>query len=267
LISAVQILKKVKPELLDYAAIRTAELELSNHVEIELKLELQNYKKLESLNAEKITPHFMSLVKGCNKGDCSTQICDDNGTPFPNNDSLKAHVSQYYKNIYSRGQVNNNLVMNNIEGFLGEDVLNRPEVQSAKLSDAEKIELDAPLTLKELTKSINKANLKSAPGSNGISNKFIKRYWDFLKHPLLKHANNAYTSGRLTNSFRTADIKLIPKKGGDLKKVKNWRPISLLNCFYKAISRAFAERLKKYMNKLTPCAQKGYANGRYCQEV
>ncbi len=41
----------------------------------------------------------------------------------------------------------------------------------------------------------------------------------------------------------------------------------MLNCFYKCISRAFAERLKKYMNKLTPCAQKGYANGRYCQEV
>jgi hypothetical protein len=29
----------------------------------------------------------------------------------------------------------------------------------------------------------------------------------------------------------------------------------------------FAERLTKYMNKMTPCAQKGYANGRYCQEV
>ncbi len=41
----------------------------------------------------------------------------------------------------------------------------------------------------------------------------------------------------------------------------------MLNCFYKVISRAFAERLKKYMNKLTPCSQKGYANGRYCQEV
>ncbi len=41
----------------------------------------------------------------------------------------------------------------------------------------------------------------------------------------------------------------------------------MLNCFYKCISRAFAARLKKYMNKLTPCCQKGYANGRYCQEV
>ncbi len=145
--------------------------------------------------------------------------------------------------------------------------MNNNEVRNAKLSEAEKIELDSPLTIEELTKSINKSNMKSAPGSNGISNKFIKRYWEFFKHPLLKYANYAFTTGNLTNSFRTADINLIPKKGGDLKKIKNWRPISQLNCFYKCISRVFAERLKKYMNKLTPCSQKGYANSRYCQEV
>jgi hypothetical protein len=155
----------------------------------------------------------------------------------------------------------------NINNFLGEEIIERREVANAKLTEAEKFDLDLPLTIEELTSSINKSNLRSAPGSNGVSNKFIKRYWDFFKFPLLKYANYAFTTGRLTNSFRTADIKLIPKKGGDLKQIKNWRPISLLNCFYKCISRAFAERLKKYMNKLTPCAQKGYANGRYCQEV
>jgi hypothetical protein len=129
---------------LDQDAIRAAETTLSNHVENELKLELQNYKKFENLNAENITPHFMSLVKSCHKSDCPTQICDDNGIPFSNKNSLKAHVSQYYKNIYSKGQVNDNPAMNNVEEFLGEDVLNRPEVQNAKLSEAEKLNLMLP---------------------------------------------------------------------------------------------------------------------------
>ncbi len=150
---------------------------------------------------------------------------------------------------------------------MGGEILLQPVVASAKLNNDERNELDSPLTLEELTQSINESNLKSAPGSNGISNKFIKTYWEFFKRPLLNYANYAFETGRLTNSFRTADIKMIPKKGGDLSKIKNWRPISLLNCFYKCISRAFARRLKKYMNKLTPCAQKGYANGRYCQDV
>jgi len=150
---------------------------------------------------------------------------------------------------------------------LGEDIVYRDEVNNAKLNEEEKTDLDRNLTLEELEQSIGKANLKSAPGSNGLSNRFIRSFWEFLKRPLLKYANHAFATGKLSDSFRTADIKLIPKKGGDLSKIKNWRPISLLNCFYKCISRAFATRLKKYMNKLTPCCQKGYGNGRYCQEV
>jgi hypothetical protein len=268
LISKVKSLKKVNLEDRDNNAIFRAESALSNFVERELKFELENYKKFELLNAERITPHFMSLVKNSTKSDCPTKICNNEGIPFETPADLKNHIGDYFKEIYKK--VDNGNFLGNVESintFLGEDIIERREVSAAKLTETEKLDLDLPLTIEELTASINKSNLKSAPGSNGISNKFIKRYWNFFKYPLLKYANYAFTTGRLTNSFRTADIKLIPKKGGDLRKIKNWRPISLLNCFYKCISRAFAERLKKYMNKLTPCAQKGYANGRYCQEV
>ena len=268
LIAKVKSLKKLSPADRDVNAIIRAEAALTSHVEKELKIELENYRKFEILNSEKITPHFMSMVKSSNKNDCPSTICDDTGTQFENTEDLKSYVGGYFKNIYKKETNLENLRgPNTINDFLGEDILNNNEVRNAKLSEAEKIELDSPLTVEELTRSINKSNMKSAPGSNGISNKFIKRYWEFFKYPLLKYANYAFMSGNLTNSFRTADIKLIPKKGGDLKKIKNWRPISLLNCFYKCISRVFAERLKKYMNKLTPCSQKGYANSRYCQEV
>ncbi len=103
---------------------------------------------------------------------------------------------------------------------MGEEILLEPVVMSAKLNNDERNDLDLPLTIEELTQSINESNLKSAPGSNGISNKFIKTYWEFFKRPLLNYANYAFETGRLTNSFRTADIKLIPKKGGDLTKIK-----------------------------------------------
>ena len=72
LISRVKSLKKVNNEDRDNNAIFRAELALSNFVEKELKFELENYKKFELLNAERITPHFMSLVKNSNKNDCPT---------------------------------------------------------------------------------------------------------------------------------------------------------------------------------------------------
>ena len=268
LISRVKNLKKIENAGQNANDIILAERALSRHVENELKIELANYRKFENLNAEKITPHFMSMVKSSSKNDCPTIICDENNQPFASSQDLSSHVCDYFKNIYKKeADLENLRTFDSVGGFLGEDILGKPVVQNAKLTENEKLDLDRPLSIDELTASINKSNMKSAPGPNGISNKFIKQYWEFFKYPLLKYANYAFVTGRLTNSFRTADIKLIPKKGGDLRKIKNWRPISLLNCFYKCISRAFAERLKKYMNKLTPCSQKGYANGRYCQEV
>ena len=88
----------------------------------------------------------------------------------------------------------------------------------------------------------------------------------FFRNPLLKYALTCYDKGTLTDSFRTAKIRLIPKKG-EIKSIKNWRPISLLNCFYKIISRALTFRLKKYMDKLTSVGQKGYSTNKQCQEV
>ena len=81
MISEIKSLKK-NPTLTNQEEIRRAELNLTNHVEAELKIELQNFKKFENLNCERITPHFMSLVKNSNKNDCPTKICDDTGAQF-----------------------------------------------------------------------------------------------------------------------------------------------------------------------------------------
>jgi hypothetical protein len=86
--------------------------------------------------------------------------------------------------------------------------------------------------------------MKSAPGLDGISNYFIKTFWVYLRNPLLKYASCCRVKGRLTNNFRRAKIRLIPKKG-DTSKINNWRPISLLSCLYKLLSRVFATRLSK----------------------
>jgi hypothetical protein len=89
--------------------------------------------------------------------------------------------------------------------------------------------------------------------------------WPYIRQPLTKFANYCIESGRLTDSFRTASIKLIPKKG-DISNIANWRPISLLNCLYKVISKAINERLKHIANRILSRAQKGFTNGKYIQE-
>ena len=55
--------------------------------------------------------------------------------------------------------------------------------------------------------------------------------------------------GHLSISQRQAIIKLIGKKDGDKRFIKNWRPISLLNVDLKIISKALSEKLKKSFTK------------------
>ena len=101
---------------------------------------------------------------------------------------------------------------------------------------------------------------------DGFSNKVIKKFWAFFRYPLVEYANECIRNGKLTGTFKTALIKLIPKKG-DVTQIKNWRPISLLSCFYKIISKAVNNRLELVIDKLTSIDQKAYSKQRYIQEA
>ncbi len=114
-------------------------------------------------------------------------------------------------------------------------------MNNSKLTLVERNELDCPLTIDELDVSLEKCNIRSAPGIDGLSNAFIKKYWQYFSVPLFNYANDCFLKKRLTPNFRSASIKLIPKKG-DTTQIKNWRPISLLSNMYKIISRAVNNR-------------------------
>jgi exonuclease III len=250
------------------------EMQLSTIVELELKEELSTIKNFERLNDEKITPFFLKLAKKPETNDSLTQITDDNNAPYASDEERVHSIYSFYRDLYSvpsgtdpnpNPDPHPRNPESSIEEFLG-DVALEEEVINSKISDEERTVLDAPLTLAELDRSMKKSKLNSAPGIDGISNRFIREFWEFFRMPLFKYTNHCFEKGELTENFRSAKIRLIPKKG-DCSKIKNWRPISLLNCFYKIISRVIAERLKLVINRITNVGQKGYNSAKYCQEV
>jgi hypothetical protein len=56
-------------------------------------------------------------------------------------------------------------------------------------------------------------------------------------------------------------------KGGEREDIQNWRPLTLLNCDYKIISKLLAERLKNVLTKLIHPDQKGFVKGRNINEA
>ena len=137
---------------------------------------------------------------------------------------------------------------------------------NSKIGVDDRIRLDTPITLVELDSAVSSSRTSSASGPDGMNYGFIKKFWLYLRQPLFKYANLCFQKGELTESFKTASIRLIPKKG-DATKIKNWRPISLLNCIYKILSKAINTRLQSVTDIITSRAQKGFTSSRFIQEV
>jgi hypothetical protein len=239
------------------------ERELNNIIELDLREEIVKMKNFERLSNEKITPYFLSLAKRPHNSECLSDLNKDDGSPFDNVKQRSDHIVSHFASAY-RKQVRV-LPENAITSFLG-DTAEIPAVVNSKLSMDERDQLERVLTLAEFDKAVELAKNNTAPGIDSISNRFIKTFWPYFRHPLFEYANCCYNKGTLTENFRSAKIRLIPKKG-DITLLKNWRPISLLNCFYKIISRVIAIRLRTVMDKITNVAQKGFSSTKYCQEV
>ena len=96
-----------------------------------------------------------------------------------------------------------------------------------------------------------------SPWKDGIPADFYKVFWDDLSPFLVAALNSSFTQGNLSISQCRGLITLIPKKDKPLQHLKNWRPISLLNCDYK-----IATRMKKVLPDLINSDQTGFLKGR-----
>ncbi len=238
---------------------------LNKLVDSELRHELGKYSGFEVLNSEKLTLYFLSLAKASQVEAKMEDIRNVNGERFDSPSDSKTFIREFYSNIYRKDPEEPENLDGCVERFLGPDICNNPIVTNSKLPFDIKTRLDRPLTIHELDISILQAN-KSASGMDGMSNCFIKKFWRFFRLPLYRYAKCVLQKRRLTPSFRSGLIKLIPKKG-DTSQITNWRPISLLSCMYKILSRALNNRLKVARDFIFSRAQKGFTNSRYIQEV
>ena len=83
------------------------------------------------------------------------------------------------------------------------------------------------------------------PGTDGLPADFYKVFWNDISDYLVNSINYAFGKGQLSVTQRQGIIKLIPKQDAEPDLIKNWRPITLLNCDYKIAAKAIAIRLKK----------------------
>ena len=104
------------------------------------------------------------------------------------------------------------------------------------------------------------------PGTDGLPAEFYKVFWKDISTILIKSLNYAYEKDQLSITQRRGIIKLIPKKDAEPYFIKNWRPLTLLNCDYKIAAKSIANRLKVFLPNLINNDQTGFIKGRFIGE-
>ena len=107
---------------------------------------------------------------------------------------------------------------------------------------------------------------EKTPGTDGLPAEFYKVFWRDISSTLIDALNYAYETGQLSITQRRGVIKLIPKKDAEPYLIKNWRPLTLLNCDYKIAAKAIAGRLKIFLPNLINSDQTGFIKSRFIGE-
>ena len=122
------------------------------------------------------------------------------------------------------------------------------------------------ITQEEIYQALSQMKNNKSPGNDGLPKEFYITFWHDIKELLETLYINIYLRGQLTETQKSATIKLLFKKN-DPCKLKNWRPVSLLTVDYKILSKVLANRLKPEMQYLIGPDQYCGVTGRSIQHA
>ena len=260
------ICKKRKKERADQAdelekTINTLERTLEHkNIEGQLSNKRRYFEVAEPLvqRGEKNTKYFLNLEKRHYKQGTISQLRINNDNFITKDSETLKECLSFYKNLYT------------IKLTDGQDPSIKqfffPEVGDVHLSKAEETSREGPLTETECLPSLKQMADSKTPGTDCLPAKFYILFWSDISDALISALNFSYDTGKLPITQRRGLIKLIPKKETDLRNLKHWRPLSLLNCHYKIAAKLIAIRIQNTLPKLINNDQTGFIKGRFIGE-
>ena len=122
------------------------------------------------------------------------------------------------------------------------------------------------LSKEDIHKSTREQNKKGSPGTDGLTPNFYLWAWEIMEEALFEVLNNCYLNKSMSETMRMASVTLLPKKG-NLKNIRNWRPVSLLNTDYKILSKIITSRLRDEISEKISLEQKCAVKNRQISDI
>ncbi len=178
-----------------------------------------------------------------------TKMKNEDGELLYNEDMIIERICRFYKNLYENEEVDPEVRQEIINDF--DKCLSKDSVEA----------LEHPITSAEVQRAIEKLNLNSAPGPDGLTSHFYNKTKSEASHVLADLFQNIAEGDDYPDTMQETNIRIIPKPG-DLTDIKNWRPVSLINTDQKILSHVLAERLKPHLSQIIHPDQMAYLSKR-----
>jgi endonuclease/exonuclease/phosphatase family metal-dependent hydrolase len=146
-----------------------------------------------------------------------------------NKEAILKNVCDFYQNLLGKDRVD-------------DENLNNYEFKMKSMNEIENnIDLNSNISFEEAYKVVKEMN-ESAPGPNGLTIGFYKKYFPYFGHYFINILNS--DECELPETFNVSLIKLIPKNQNKIKGVNDLRPISLTNFEYRILTKILSNRMR-----------------------
>ena len=263
--------KKKERDKIENALLEEIEV-LESDSNINLTLLEQKKAELENVRKEKLQGHIIrSRAKWVEEGEkpskyfCSLEsrnflnktikkVETQEGQVIYDQSQILHHVKDFYETLYSCKD--SDLVDINLE-----DIIKSSGIP--KLEKTVQNSLDEMISDSEIYTVLKNMKNNKSPGSDGFTVEFYKFFWKDIKNHIVAAVNHIFKKKELPISQRLGIITCLPKGDKPRQFLKNWRPITLLNVFYKIISGCLSYRIKNTLDCLISETQSGFIKGRY----
>ncbi|XP_057760748.1 uncharacterized protein LOC130981144 [Arachis stenosperma] len=169
-----------------------------------------------------------------------------NGRLVRNQARIKIAIREFYKDLYHQEA-------SSVLGFR-EGLVERIDEEDSAMLEA------MPSTV-EIREAVWDCESSKAPGYDGYNTNFIKRCWAGIGSDFTATVMGFFQTSRLPAESNITWVALAPKFIG-AKEIKDLRPISMVGCVYKVISKVLVRRMRSVMPGLVGETQSAFVRGR-----
>ncbi|XP_074278036.1 uncharacterized protein LOC141601639 [Silene latifolia] len=131
----------------------------------------------------------------------------------------------------------------------------------ASLSEEQRVWIESIPLDEEIKAAVWSCNSAKAPGFDGFNFHFIKHHWITIGDDFILSVRRFFEEGRCPDELNITWVTLIPKVECAVE-LSDFRPISMVGCVYKVISKILAERLRSLLPGLIGETQSAFVQQR-----